>query len=385
MSGPSALVRCRPVRLSESCEMVTAVIASGRAVAGSLPEATLPDGPQMDQQCLEFMKSPEEMPMPKPTIDPLIMKRLAFIQMLYQQGIDQSHLPEPLNAASMLTLHDASELFLVLASEKLGTSLPRMVPFMDYWKRLSPDNLPGGVALSAQQGMERLNDLRNGLKHRGTLPSTAAIDQACGDVHGFLEDNTLAVFGIPFTDIDMAEVIPQPAVRDKVRAASTAAASGDRVEGVGLLAEAYYEMFGAGGMPVPRDVPRFGVTVTSRLSDSQISAILWQPPDVRVRRPAGGAHTLAEQIGKVTHAVEEMQQGLRVMALGIDYRQFYRFKVLTPDIVYFVDGHSERHSIDGYSPTSEEFEYCRQFIITVALRMAELEAHSVEPSWMSTI
>ena len=47
------------------------------------------------------------------------------------------------------------------------SALTRMLPFMDYWKRLSPDNLPGGVALSAQQGMERLNDLRNGLKHRG--------------------------------------------------------------------------------------------------------------------------------------------------------------------------------------------------------------------------
>jgi hypothetical protein len=65
--------------------------------------------------------------------------------------------------------------------------------------------------------------------------------------------------------------------------------------------------------------------------------------------------------------------------------QFQRFKLLTPDIVYFVDGHSERRSIDGYLPTSEEFEYCRQFIIAVALRMAELEAHTVEPSWMSTI
>jgi hypothetical protein len=331
------------------------------------------------------MKSPEEMPMPKQTIDPLIMKRLAFIHMLYQKGIDQSRLPEPLNATSMLTLHDASELFLVLVGEKLGASLDRMVPFMAYWKRLSPDNLPSGVALSGQQGMQRLNDLRNGLKHHGILPSTAAIDQACSDVRGFLEDNILAVFRIPFTDIDMAEVIPQPAVREKVRAASAAAASGDRVEGVGLLAEAYDEMFGAGGRSVSRDVPGFGRTVTSGLSDSQISAILWQPPDGRVRRPAGGAHTLAEQIGQVTRAVEEMQQGLRVMALGIDYRQFYRFKLLTPDIVYFVDGHSERHFIDGYSLTSEEFEYCRQFIITVALRMAELEAHTVEPSWMSSI
>lgn len=66
-----------------------------------------------------------------------------------------------------------------------------------------------------------------------------------------------------------------------------------------------------------------------------------------------------------------MQFAMRVMALGINYRQFARFKQLTPSIVYFMDLHSERHTPPGYAPTSADFEFCCQFVITVALRIAE--------------
>ena len=89
--------------------------------------------------------------------DPLTMKRLAFIQMLFFQGIEQSRLPEPLNVTSVLSLHDASELFLVLAAEKLGAPLShRQVPFIEYWTLLNPSNLPGGVVLSGAKEMRRL-------------------------------------------------------------------------------------------------------------------------------------------------------------------------------------------------------------------------------------
>jgi hypothetical protein len=67
----------------------------------------------------------------------------------------------------------------------------------------------------------------------------------------------------------------------------------------------------------------------------------------------------------------EMQRALRVMALGIDYRQFERFQRLTPRIFYFADGRQERHTSPDYTPTASEFEFCRDFIVTAALRMAE--------------
>jgi len=48
-----------------------------------------------------------------------IIKRLAFIKYLYKLAVDQSRRPEPLCSASILTFHDAVELFLQLASEHL--------------------------------------------------------------------------------------------------------------------------------------------------------------------------------------------------------------------------------------------------------------------------
>jgi hypothetical protein len=302
---------------------------------------------------------------------PAIMSRLAFVRLFFMQGIDQSHQPEPLNVSSVLTLHDTAELFLQVIAEYRGINLPRFVQFPEYWKLLDPARNPNGVALSGERPMTRLNDLRTAFKHYGTLPSAAAIAQACADVRAFLEANTLTVLGMPFDTIDMAEVIPQAGVRDKVRAA-TAAAGGDLTEAMGLLAEAYNELLGIPGRAVPSGVPHFGGTIRP-IRESDIAAALKPTPGDRTRRPVGAdPRRLASAIGDLMEATREMQLAMRVMALSIDYRQYARFKQLTPSIVYFItDLHGERRTPPGYAPTNADFEFCRQFVITAALRIAQ--------------
>jgi hypothetical protein len=49
------------------------------------------------------------------------MRRLAFIRALYQQGVEQSGQLEPWTAASVLSFHDAVELFMILSAEHLNT------------------------------------------------------------------------------------------------------------------------------------------------------------------------------------------------------------------------------------------------------------------------
>lgn len=44
-------------------------------------------------------------------------KRLSFIKYLFNLGVEQSHKPEPLCWASVLTFHDSVELFLQLSAE----------------------------------------------------------------------------------------------------------------------------------------------------------------------------------------------------------------------------------------------------------------------------
>jgi hypothetical protein len=91
---------------------------------------------------------------------PAIMSRLAFVRLFFQQGIDQSRQPEPLNVGSVLTLHDTAELFLQVIAEHRGVNMPRFVHFHEYWRLLDPARDPNGVALSGERPMIRLNDLR---------------------------------------------------------------------------------------------------------------------------------------------------------------------------------------------------------------------------------
>lgn len=301
---------------------------------------------------------------------PAVLGRLAFIRMFFDQGIEQARQPEPLNVGSVLTMHDAVEMFLQLVAEHRGIELPRFVNFPEYWKKLAPAQVPNGVTLSGERRMNRLNDLRTAFKHHGTLPSATAVAQACADAHAFFEANTLTVFGVPFDTIDMAEVIPQAGVRDKVRAATAAAAGDDLAEGMGLLAEAYDELMGV--VPGPHTLSRmarFGNTI-SPVAEHNLAAALQPAPGDRSRRPPGADHRLvAQAIAQTMKATREMQIGMRVIALGIDYPQFIRFQRLTPTIAYFVDGGSNRFAGAGYAPADADFAFCRQFVITAALRI----------------
>lgn len=97
-----------------------------------------------------------------------VIKRLAFIKYLYKLAVDQSKRPEPLCSASILTFHDAIELFLQLASEHLNVG-KQQPSFMEYWDLISQKL--SNQELTQKESMRRLNRARVALKHHGTLPS----------------------------------------------------------------------------------------------------------------------------------------------------------------------------------------------------------------------
>jgi hypothetical protein len=158
-------------------------------------------------------------------VDPMTMRRLAYIRYLHQLGTDQARLPEPQSSASVLVLHDAVESFLLLAAEHLNVTPPH--EFDKYWDALSPNRQQGGVDLSGKQGMKRLNKVRVNLKHHGAHPDTATIGQAVRDTATFLAANTTVVFGLDYQTISMADVLAQEPVRDLVRKAETESSDGD--------------------------------------------------------------------------------------------------------------------------------------------------------------
>lgn len=312
--------------------------------------------------------------MANPSLSPQTMKRLAFIRLLYGQAVDQSGLPEPLNVTSILSMHDAVELFLILTGEHLGATLPDRTEFMKYWTELHPNKFSHGVGLSGKTAMGRLNRVRNAFKHAGTMPGITAVEQARVDVTSFFEDNMPKVFNITFDEINMVDIIPQPQTRDTLKKSAAANAAGDRIEAMVLLVEAFDELFNQHVRPggYPPSAFNFGPNISFPLRENDIHAILRQSDNASRRMPARGAEQLAKQINDLTEVVIAIQAAMRVTAIGLDYSQYDRFRQLTPHVNRTLDGNTHRAYSPNYAPSQDEFECCRQFVIAVAFRLAAL-------------
>jgi hypothetical protein len=317
-------------------------------------------------------------------LDPLTMKRLAFIRLLYRQGVDQSRLPEPLTFTSVLAFHDAVELFLILAGEHLGATLSDHIPFLKYWTELHPDRLAGGIELSGKVGMDRLNRIRNAFKHAGTMPGAAAIEQARADVSAFFEENSPKVFGVAFSRIDMADLVSDEGIRQLIKMAAQISESGDRRTAMAMLRAGFNKLFQSQGLTRGYQSPfGFGQEIPMPMQRLDIESLV-QPVNVSRNRyfSPSKPRNFARQIEAVTDAVSAMQGGLRVISLGIDYGSYLRFINLTPIVYGQVAEPRQTRYPDGYSPNRDEFNYCHQFLIATALRVSEIRAQLVPSSWV---
>ncbi|MGW4529154.1 hypothetical protein [Amycolatopsis sp. NPDC004378] len=303
-----------------------------------------------------------------------VVERLGYVRFLHQEGIGQARRAHPMSSAAILSFHDAVELFYVLALDFMGVQVNPKAGFETLW----PDLAKKVPNLSGRRGMERLNKIRVNHKHHGSIPGPQQIADARIDVDAFLTANTQAVFGVDYDTVTMADVVPQQPVRSKVKAAAAAEASGDRREAMGLLAEAFDELFNPHHHAYVEPSPlRFGENLTSisRLHGGDTAAILyWLRGDskgVGYQDPRG----LATQLDATIEFAATAQTALRVMTLGIDFPRYLRFEKLTPSISGTFDNPLARSYPDGYAPTEDDFNYCQQFLIEVTLRIAEVNAY----------
>jgi hypothetical protein len=318
-----------------------------------------------------------------------LVNRLAFIRLLYLQGIEQARHPEPLNFTSLLTFHDAVELFLLLAVDHLGATPKRRDPnFLDYWQILRrTETFPAGVELSGQPGMDRLNRYRNALKHAGAWPGREAVEDALASTASFFENNTPVAFGVAFDAIDMADVVPQHDARARLKAAAGAETAGDRKEAMAQLAEAFAEMFRPyAGSRFGVEAYGFGPHVRGLGGRSVGMGVAMTTIGQALRSVQTGGLQQAgkkvdDSLDQLNYVVATIQRGMRVMAVGLDYARYNRFDQLTPTV--FNSGeHREVQAEFDYAPNREEYEYCVQFVIDAALRLAELESDPAQTSWV---
>lgn len=287
---------------------------------------------------------------------PLVFERLAFVRYLYDQGVGQARQPEPFSATAVLSFHDAVEQFLRLAADHTGISLSKNITFAGYWKELEPGL---SAPLPGRGPMERLNDVRVKFKHHGIAPSRSAIEQFRGDTTTFFTDATPLVFGVNFGNVDMASLVTRVETARTLADAQTHADAGDLPAAMAGLMIAFTEMIAyySGQQPGGQESPfRFGPTIGEyRNKDTR--------DDHRRQTEALSAASI------------EIQQAMRMLALGIDYNRYAQFKVLAPSPTRFMDGRTSYVVQESHRRvTDADYQFSRNFVIESTIEAARAEA-----------
>jgi hypothetical protein len=296
--------------------------------------------------------------------NPETVRRLAFIRYLYTTGVAQSRSPEPVSPVSVLTFHDAVELFLQLASEHLNAG-GKQPQFMEYWEILEAKL---STELSQKESMRRLNKARVALKHAGTFPSQLDIEAFRATVTAFFEENTPAIFGTPLSEVSLAEFVQPIEAREKLKAAQSEKNAGHFGEAV-TLASVAFELMVYDYEKKKRNVygrsPFYFGESFSFLSSSMMDIGRGFSADRSARK-------LGEFIDKVGKSIESVAAAIKVLALGIDYRKYSRFKMLGPSIFRTASGELvvQPRSI---SATDMDAQFCVDFVIESALRLRDFD------------
>ncbi|MGH7409402.1 MAG: hypothetical protein ACREKF_15530 [Candidatus Methylomirabilales bacterium] len=292
-------------------------------------------------------------------------RRLAFVK--YLLSLAGSHLkqPEPLACAALLMFHDATELFLQLASEHLDVGKPNL-SFMEYWDLISPKLSPDG--LPQRESLRRMNKARVALKHYGMMPSRLDLDNFAVSVSRFFEQSTPLVFGVALDSISLLDFIASQSVRAALQRANAGLDAGDLQTGFAGCAEAFDELIrdyedrkrGRFG----RSPFFFGESMTF-LSASHIGL----DQDESDRR-------LGEFVDKVKQSVEALQEAMKVLSLGLDFRRYARFQLLTPMVVRMGNGNRRVYGWPtdrGAEVSRRDLSFCIDFVIESALRLQEFD------------
>jgi hypothetical protein len=301
------------------------------------------------------------------TLDQTTVKRLAFIKYLYQTAISQSSAPAPLNCASLLTMHDAVELFLQLASEHLNAGAGQPA-FMDYWdilnKRLAPKEL------EQKESMRRLNKARVALKHHGTFPSDLDIESFRANTISFFQDNTPLIFAITLDAVSLIEFVNPDLSRQKLKEAQDQIQKGDTLVALDNIALAF------AGMIADYEDRKRGKFHTSPFYFGRnmtfLSSFSMGFGGGSLSRPE---RELGKFIDNVKESLKAMQDAIKMLALGIDYRKYSKFKMLTPYLARVMSGDwvIDRRFKDDEKPSQDDARFCLDFVIESALALAEFD------------
>jgi hypothetical protein len=282
-----------------------------------------------------------------------IIRRLAISKYLYKMGLVQSQQPESIAFACLLSFHDAIEIFLKLVAEKQNIKSDNF-RFLEYW-----DKVP---SLTMKESMGNLNLRRVNLKHKGILPAKQDLEISRVNVTDFFEQNTKQQFGIDFKEISLINLVTNVEVRVFLEKAQTNLDENNYSGSIENSAYAFFnllEVYEKNKTNFYQQSPfSFGDKAkTWAFSYNKISDI---------------DRDLGDHLTAIISSVEALKESVKIICLGLDYKKYSMFRLLTPSVSKW----NEELRAELYQDrkwTIINCQFCIDFVIESSLKLQELD------------
>lgn len=299
------------------------------------------------------------------------LQRLSFAKYLYTLAIEQSRLPEIQAAASVLTFHDSIEFFLQIASEHLnaGKGQPN---FLEYWEILSPKIT--GADLPQKESMRRLNKARVSLKHSGTLPSRLDVESFRASVTSFFTEASPLVFGLEFSELSLIEFVSNDDVKSHLLKAADFATKKAYKESTLEIALAYEKLIDSYMSEMTNSFSSRAFSFGQNMTFMSASHIGLRNQGLRDQ----GLHRVAEFVDATKKSIEELQNAIRILSLGINYKKYVKFRSRLPSAMQIAGGNYVSQMMECEEIDHDYIEFCIMFVVECAIRLDESYAVATE-------
>lgn len=234
---------------------------------------------------------------------------------------------------------------------------------MDYWDLFSDALGPG--RFPQKEAMRRLNKSRVALKHSGTLPSKLDIEAFRSATTLFFQEATRLVFELEFKEISLIEYVPSEEAREHLRKAESLSEDShfnDATVEIALAFEKMITEYEADKRELGIGSPFFFGEDMTFLSSFHIGLDRHEFRDI------------ANFVDGVKESIEAMQRAVKILALGLDYRKYSKFKLLIPHVSRVISGdYIVQQPVMGRrpKPDDEYVKFCIDYVIECAIKLNE--------------
>jgi len=290
----------------------------------------------------------------------VLIRRLAIVKYLFNLGVQQSYQVETVAGFSILAFHDSIEMFLQLVAENKGDKGSDV--FMSYW-----DKYP---ELTLKESIRNLKDRRVNIKHKGLLPAKNDIEVSRITALEFFNQNTPLQFNLSFENISLTSLVSYTNVRDYLQEAEKSLSVSNYYECLINTKKAFLELLTtyentkySGHINIGNKV---GDEYKKLVSDDKYGAQWFR--------------NITATTNHLRDSLNNLQDSLKITALGIDYRKYSLFNLITPYTEYYVTSKGmEYHSIskeryeERFNIRQQDCQFCIDFVVDSALKLQEFD------------